>query len=105
MGALQAAAHRPIAAAYYSGADLIEQAAILAIAISQAQAFVDGNKRAAFQALDLFLYLNGKAFVGEPLALADQLIAVAEASNDRETAEANFLRWLNSRVIDRNSSS
>src|SRR4051812_15011855 len=84
-GALQSAVQRPIAAAYYSGAILIEQAVILATAISQAQAFVDGNKRAAFQALDLFLYLNGKEFVAEPLALADQLIAVARASNDRET--------------------
>src|SRR3954464_5050834 len=104
MGALQSAVHRPITAAHYSGADLIEQGAALALAISQSQAFVDGNKRAAFQALDLFLYLNGKEFIGEPLALADQLIAVAQASNDRETAEANFLRWLNSWVIDRDNS-
>ncbi len=35
---------RPRMAAYYSEADIIYQAALLAVGISQAQAFLDGNK-------------------------------------------------------------
>src|SRR5688572_28099943 len=42
-GLLASAISRPRAAAHYEGADLVRQAALLAVGISQAQAFVDGN--------------------------------------------------------------
>ena len=40
---LESAVMRPQMAAYYADADLVEQCALLAVGISQAQAFVDGN--------------------------------------------------------------
>jgi len=55
---------------------------LLAIGISQAQAFIDGNKRTAFATLDAFLWVNEWEYVGEPLALAQQLEHLAERSAD-----------------------
>src|SRR5437870_5204601 len=72
-GLLESAVMRPQTAAYYEDADLIRQAALLAVGISQAQAFLDGNKRTAYVALRTFLELNGLTFAGEPLDVARQL--------------------------------
>ena len=93
-GMLESAIMRPRMAAYYSEADIIRQAALLAVGISQAQAFLDGNKRTAFLTCDVFLRLNGLAFVGDPLELAFQLVAVAERRSDLEEATAAFEEWL-----------
>src|SRR5688500_18872780 len=68
--ALESAVMRPRMAAHYEHVDLVRQAALLAVGISQAQAFLDGNKRTAFQALDTFLILNGAEYRGNPLELA-----------------------------------
>jgi death-on-curing protein len=51
---LDSALNRCRNAAFYEGIDLVRQAVVLAVAISQAQAFLDGNKRAAFAAADVF---------------------------------------------------
>jgi death-on-curing protein len=81
-GYLDSAIHRPQQLAAYEGADLIIQAVALAIGISQAQAFQDGNKRAAFAAADLFLAFNGCAFDGDPITFACWLICVAGSINN-----------------------
>jgi len=64
--ALDSALSRPAWAAFYQGASLVEQAVSLTIGISQSQAFEDGNKRAAFAAIEIFLVANGHVFVGDP---------------------------------------
>jgi death-on-curing protein len=92
-GLLESAVMRPQMAAWYEGADLIRQGALLAIGISQAQAFVDGNKRTAFATLDAFLQVNGWEITGDPLALAKQLERFAERSSD-PTAIDDFEAWL-----------
>ena|SRR5690242_8658975 len=97
-GALESAISRTRAAEYYEDADLIRQAALLAIGISQAQAFLDGNKRTAFLAMDTFLEMNDLEFTGERLELARQLEAVAERSGERAAAERDFEEWLRERV-------
>ena len=88
-------------AAYYEGIDLIRQAALMAVGISQAQAFLDGNKRTAFQSLDTFLWINGVEFTGDPMALADWLVAVAERSSELDVATADFEAWLRETVKPR----
>jgi death-on-curing protein len=93
-GALDSAVQRPRTAAYYEEADLIRQAAILAVGISQAQAFLDGNKRTAFAALDVFLRLNGSALTGEPIALAQRLEDVATRTDSLDAATGRFESWL-----------
>lgn len=97
-GMLESAVMRPRMAAYYSEADIIRQAALLAVGISQAQAFLDGNKRIAFLACDVFLRLNGLAFVGDALELAVKLVAVVERKIDLEEATSVFEAWLRNHV-------
>src|SRR3954462_6849221 len=79
VGSLASALARPEYAAIYDEADLIHQAVLLAISISQTQAFVDGNKRAALPVMHVFLGLNGPHCRSEPLPLAYRLEAVAVA--------------------------
>ena len=97
-GMLESAIMRPRMTVYFSGADIIRQAALLAVGISQAQAFLDGNKRIAFLACDVFLRLNGLAIVGDPLELAVQLVADAERRSDLDEATAVFEEWLRKQV-------
>ena len=66
-GKLESAINRPRWAAHYEGANLVRQAVLLAVGISQAQAFEEGNKRAGFASADAFLRLNGSAFVGDSI--------------------------------------
>ncbi len=97
-GALDSALNRPQMAAYYEDADLITQAVLLAIGISQAQAFVDGNKRTAYHCCDVFLRINGFFYDGDPIELSKQLEAVAENTEDREAAVAGFEAWLRDNI-------
>jgi death-on-curing protein len=97
-GMLESAIMRPRMAAYYSEADIIRQSALLAVGISQAQAFLDGNKRIAFLACDVFLRLNGLAFVGDALELAVKLVAVIERKTELEEATSVFEAWLRNHV-------
>jgi death-on-curing protein len=92
-GGLESAVMRPQMAAQYEDADLVRQAAMLAVGISQAQAFVDGNKRTAYAALELFPFVNGVCLAVEPLELARALERVAEAEN-RRAGEDEFETWL-----------
>jgi len=93
-GLLESAIMRPRMAAYYNEVDLIRQAALLAVGISQAQAFLDGNKRTALAACDVFLRLNGITIGGDPIDLALQLEGVAERTDNLEAATDRFESWL-----------
>lgn len=97
-GALESAIMRARMAEHYEGADVVRQGALMAIGISQAQAFVDGNKRTAFLSLDTFLAANSLEFRGEPLELARQLERVAERPGERNAATDEFETWLRERV-------
>ncbi|SRR6266496_2161478 len=97
-GMLESAIMWPRMAAYYSEADIIRQATLLVVGISQAQAFLDGNKRTVFLACDVFLRLNGLAFVGDSLDFAMHLVAVAERMGDLEEATTVFEEWLRKQV-------
>ena len=101
---LESAVMRPRMAAHYADADLIEQAALLAVGISQAQAFVDGNKRTAFLAADVFLRANGCRFAGNPLEMAEQLEAIATRKGSEEEATARFVDWLRRQVTGNDGS-
>jgi death-on-curing protein len=99
-GALASATMRPQMAAHYEGADVIRQAALLAVGISQAQAFIDGNKRTAFATLKLFLDLNGHELTIDPLEVARALERVAEAEN-RRAGEEGFETWLRNAIAEK----
>src|SRR5437667_4041655 len=100
-GMLESAIMRPRMAPYYSEADIIRQAALLAVGISQAQAFLDGNKRTAFAVCDVFLRINELAFAGDPLELAMRLEAIARRTVSLEEATDAFEEWLREQVRPR----
>ena len=91
---LQSAVMRPQMAAHDEGADLIRQAVLLAVGIPQARAFLDGNKRIAYAACDVFLRINGMIIRADPVELARQLEQVAVHSGDLSAATDRFERWL-----------
>ncbi len=95
---LESAIQRAQAAAYYGGADLVEQACVLAVGISQNQLFLDGNKRTALYSLLVFLRLNDLTYAGERFEIADKLVEVAEREGSLEEATGAFATWLRERV-------
>ena len=98
VGALESAIAKPQNAAHYEGADLVRQAALLAVGISQAQAFIDGNKRTGYLAALVFLRINHHPLRGDLLEFARQLEAVAERTDSLEAATARLEAWLRERV-------
>lgn len=99
---LESAVHRTrMASAFGSEDDPVVLATLLAVGISQAQAFIEGNKRTAYIAADAFLRLNALQYAGDPLDMSDQLTAVAEQVGDRQGAEASFAAWLRPHVRSR----
>ena len=98
LGALESAIMRPQATAYYEEAYLLTQAVTLMLAISQAQAFVDGNKRTALYVSLVFLELNGVTFDGD-----DELLAVLleeAASRPQDEARAVIVEWMRPLLVD-----
>lgn len=102
---LESALFRPQQAAWYEGADHIHQAVLLAVGVSQAQAFLDGNKRAALATFHIFLITNGYAYRGEALPLARwiETIAVADRS-ERGSMTEEFEAWLRGFVCSNDGS-
>jgi death-on-curing protein len=100
-GALESAIMRPQATAYYEEANLLTQAVTLMLAVSQAQAFVDGNKRTALYVSLVFLELNGVTFDGD-----DELLAVLleeAASRPQDEARAAIVEWMRPLLVDQHT--
>lgn len=91
---LESALMRPRMAAYYEGADLVRQAALLAVGVSQAQAFLDGNKRTALAVTDVFLRVNALTSPASSREYARQIELVAERTDSLDAATARFEAWL-----------
>lgn len=98
---LESALARPQMAAYDEEADLIRQATLLAVGISQNQPFVDGNKRASFAVAVTFLDANGILYDGRPIDFAKQLEAVAERTDSLDAATDRFEAWLRENTVPR----
>jgi death-on-curing family protein len=88
---------RPQVVAHYEGADLLTQAVTLLLAISQAQACVDGNKRTAMFAALVFLELNGGTFDGDDEVLAVLLEEAAPRRHDE--ACATIAEWMRRHIV------
>jgi death on curing protein len=96
---LESAVMRPRMAAHYVAADLFQQAALLAVGISQAQAFVDANKRTGYYCAAVFLRQNGHPIRDEVrMEFARRLEAVAEETGDRAVATDALADWLRAAV-------
>ncbi len=97
-GLLESAVLRAQMAAYYEEADLVRQAAFLAVGIAQNQPYLDGNKRTAYMAAVVFLRVNGQPFNGDRLELARELEAVATRADSLDSATRRFEDWLRQHV-------
>lgn len=91
-GLLESALARPRNIhAYEEIDDLAALAAAYAVGIAKNHPFADGNKRAAFLALGLFLALNGKRLVADRVEATQVMLAVA-AGKLSETELAGWIK-------------
>lgn len=90
-GLLESALARPFNRWSYEGIDDVrELAATYGIAVAKNHPFIDGNKRAAFLALGLFLELNGYTLTADDDAATAAIYAVAASQMD----EAALAAWV-----------
>jgi death-on-curing protein len=96
-GLLASALDRPQNLAAYGEPDLAALAASYAVGLAKNHAFVDGNKRAAFLAVGLFLFLNGHRLQATQAEATIAVVALAAG----ELSEPAFAEWLRSRMTAR----
>ena len=70
--------------------DIYSLAASYAVAVSQAHCFNDGNKRAAFQMMDLILDLNGINAIWNVEEVGQKIVVLSQSKLD----EADLAIWL-----------
>ena len=90
-GLLKSALYRPLQKEAYGEPDLCDLAAAYLFGIVKNHPFIDGNKRTAFAAADLFLYFNGLSIEAEQEEIIQLVLMVAAGELD-ETGAAAFLR-------------
>ena len=89
-GLLDSALARPRNLALYEEPDVAGLAASYAVGLAKNHAFVDGNKRAAFLSVGLFLGLNGYRLQASQVAATLAVLAVAAGEMD----EPGFAAWV-----------
>lgn len=89
-GLLESALARPENVAAYGQPDFADLAASYGMGLAKNHPFVDGNKRASFLAVGLFLYLNGYRLRASQAEATLTMIAVAGS----EITEAEFSAWI-----------
>ncbi len=89
-GMLASALARPQNRAMYENPDAATLAAAYAFGIARNHPFVDGNKRTAFVALELFLDFNGLELVASDEACVLAMLQLAAG----EVEEKAFARWI-----------
>jgi death-on-curing protein len=97
IGLFESAIARPRQLAHYETPDAADLGAAYAFGIARNHPFVDGNKRTAFVAAELFLALNGLDRNAEDGACVVTMLAVAAGQMD----EATFARWLRAQSAPR----
>jgi death-on-curing protein len=96
-GLFESALARPLNLAAYGEPDIAELAAAYGVGLAKNHLFVDGNKRAAFLAVGMFLGLNGSRLVASQAEATVVMLDVAAGTLD----EAAFAAWLRRHVQPR----
>ncbi len=89
-GLLESAILRPVNQWHYGQTDMAALAAAYAFGLARNHAFVDGNKRIAFQAMMVFLRGNEIAFAPEPAQATAMILSLASG----EVSEESLTRWI-----------
>lgn len=92
-GLLDSALARPLNLAAYGEPDFADLAAAYGSGLAQNHPFADGNKRAAFLSVGLFLYVNGYRLNAAQAEATVTMLALAAG----ELEEAAFAAWIRSR--------
>ena len=96
-GLLESALSRPQHLVAYGTPDAAALAAAYGFGLAKNHAFVDGNKRTAFVAVELFLALNGQGLVADDADCVFTMLAVAAGELD----EAGFAAWIRAHTLPR----
>lgn len=89
-GMLESALARPVNLALYGEPDLADLAAAYGFGLAQNHPFVDGNKRAAFLSVGLFLGLNGHRLTATQAEATVMVFGLAAG----EITEPEFAQWI-----------
>lgn len=89
-GLLESALARPLNRWNYEDPDMANLAAAYAFGLAKNHPFIDGNKRAAFGAMMVFLRLNGIKFAPNPAEATAAIIDLAAGEVD----EDGLARWI-----------
>jgi death on curing protein len=97
VGLLESALARPANHLHYEGVDdVCTLAAVYLVAIASNHPFIDGNKRAAFLAMGLFLRLNGRRLIAEQADAARAVLAIAAGQREIEP----IAEWIRTRSVE-----
>lgn len=96
-GLLASALARPLNLVAYGDPDFAELAASYGFGLAKNHPFVDGNKRAAFLAVGLFLYLNGYRLQATQAEATLAMLALAGS----EITESEFAQWVRDHAVKR----
>ncbi len=96
-GLLASALARPPNLAHYGQPDAFDQAASYGVGLAKNHPFVDGNKRAAFLSIGLFLFLNGWRLTASQADATLTMLAVAAGDID----EPSLAQWLRKHTTPR----
>ena len=80
---------------YEAGVDLGELGAAYAYGIAKNHPFIDGNKRAAFQAMYVFMGLNG----WRVRASEDEVVSIIEGVAAGDISESDLADWLREHMV------
>jgi death on curing protein len=90
-GLLESALARPLNLALYEEPDVAALAAAYGVGLAKNRPFVDGNKRAAFLSIGLFLAINGCRLVATQVDATLTMLDVAAGTLD-EDGLADWIR-------------
>lgn len=91
---LASALARPQQLAAYGQPDVADLAAAYGYGLARNHPFIDGNKRTAFVAVELFLMLNGHELDASDAACVLTMLSVATG----EMAESAFADWIRANI-------
>ena len=91
-GLLESALAKPQNLAAYVQPDVIELAASYGFGIARNHPFIDGNKRTAFVAVELFLDLSGYELTATDADCVLTMLGLASS----EIVETTFAKWIRS---------
>lgn len=89
-GLLDSALARPLNLAAYGEPDIADLAASYTVGLAKNHPFVDGNKRAAFLAMGLFLFANGYRLAATQADATVTMLAVASGEIDEASLAARI---------------